>query len=263
MPLSGSSGIDIYSGNGRGSEYLGSIRPGDAKNRDFENTIDIGGGLRDYTINLPLYNGVEKLYIGFEKGAAITKPKPYKNAVPFLTYGSSITQGGCASHPGNAYQAYLSRWLDSDFINLGFSGSARGEENMAEYIAGLKMSVFLCDYDHNAPNPEHLEKTHEKFFRIIRDKNPELPVIFISKPDFDNNPVDSAERRSIILHTYKNALSAGDENVWFVDGEKLFGEEDRDACAVDRVHPNDLGFYRMAKGIYPALKNALEAGNKR
>ena len=258
MPLSGTSGVDLYSGTGTDSKFLGSVRPENESRSEYEGVLALPGRLSDYTVNLPLYNGAEELFIGVDPDAALEAPSPYRFQVPFVTYGSSITQGGCASRPGNAYQAFLSRWLNADFINLGFSGSARGEESIAEYIAGLKMSVFVLDYDHNAPNPEHLEKTHERFFKIIREKNPTLPVVLITKPDFGNSPEDSARRREIVFRTYRNAFATGDRNVFFINGEELFGDTEREACTVDRTHPNDIGFYRMARRIYTTLMSIYD-----
>ena len=57
--------------------------------------------------------------------------------------------------------------------------------------------------------------------------------------------------------TYENAIARGDENVFFLDGETLFGNEDADLCTVDACHPNDLGHYRMAMGILPFLEKLL------
>jgi len=68
----------------------------------------------------------------------------------------------------------------------------------------------------------------------------------------------STRAREIIRQTYQNALDAGDKNVYFVDGEKLFGTDLRDCCTVDGCHPNDLGFYRMYKCVLPVLKEALK-----
>ena len=119
------------------------------------------------------------------------------------------------------------------------------------------MSAFVYDYDHNAPNTEHLQNTHEAFFRIIRDAQPDLPVIIVPKPDCDNDAADAEKRKAIIQKTFENSVNNGDKNVYFVDGKKLFSRSDRDACTVDRSHPNDLGFYRMAKAIHPVLKQAL------
>lgn len=103
---------------------------------------------------------------------------------PVVYYGSSITQGACASRPGNCYESILSRRLDCDYINLGFSGSAKGEDAIVDYIIGLDMSVFVMDYDYNAPTPEHLEKTHSKMFKAIRAEHPTLPIIIMPRPKF-------------------------------------------------------------------------------
>ena len=43
---------------------------------------------------------------------------------------------------------------------------------MTAYIAGLKMSAFVLDYDHNAPTPAFLSQTHEKLFRAVRAARP-------------------------------------------------------------------------------------------
>jgi lysophospholipase L1-like esterase len=128
---------------------------------------------------------------------------------------------------------------------------------MALLIARIPMSVFVYDYDHNAPNVKHLADTHAPFFRTIRQARPELPIIMVSRPDFDSNPAEGRVRREIIRTTYEQAKANGDKHVFFVDGETLFGEHDRDACTVDGCHPNDLGFMRMAQTIRPTLAKAL------
>ncbi len=251
MALTGSKGLDVYA-NG---EYCATIRPG-TTDEWFEGVCEMKPGMKDVEINMPLYNGLTHLLIGIGAGASVLAARPYRFNEPVVYYGSSITQGGCASRPGNCYQGFLSRWLDADQVNLGFSGSARGEGEMAEYIARLPMCAFVFDYDHNAPDVEHLRRTHEPFFQIVRRARPELPVIFVTKPDGSHDP-HGEERRELIYETYKCARENGDARVWFVDGRTLFGEKDREDCTVDGCHPNDLGFYRMAQAIYPALKEAL------
>ena len=119
------------------------------------------------------------------------------------------------------------------------------------------MSAFILDYDHNAPSEEHLLRTHEPFFRTIREAQPDLPIVIVSKPDFDTNPVINAARRDIIRATYDHAVASGDRHVAFVDGETLFGTSDRDLCTVDGTHPNDLGFCRMAAALEPVLRSMI------
>ena len=130
---------------------------------------------------------------------------------------------------------------------------------MARYIASQEMSVFVMDYDHNAPDAAHLERTHEPFFRIIRDAQPDLPVVMMSMPDFDRDPANNSRRRDIIRRTYENAAAAGDKNVYFIDGETFFGDAERELCTVDDCHPNDIGFLRMADVLTPVLRGILYA----
>jgi lysophospholipase L1-like esterase len=263
MPLSGKSGCDIYLGS-LPSVYKKSAFPADESQETYEALLYKAAELEEVTVNLPLYNGVKAVQIGISPQAQLAGPTPYALPLPIVYYGSSITQGGCASRPGNSYQAILTRRLNVDHLNLGFSGSAKGEPAMAQYIAGLAMSAFVLDYDHNALTREDLAATHERFFQIVSARQPELPVIMVSKPDFETVNVerdydarDSAARREIIRRTYEHAKAAGYENVWFVDGEKLFGACGRDSCTVDGTHPNDLGFMRMAESLEPILRQAL------
>lgn len=259
MPLTGSAGVDVYL-NGK---FGASIRPQKDQDGWYEGVFRNPFGLTDIEINLPLYNGLKHMLIGVPENSCVEAPLPYAIDIPVVYYGSSITQGGCCSRPGNTYQGHISRWLGSDHINLGFSGSARGEEAMAKYIASLSMSAFVYDYDHNAPTAEHLEKTHKPFFELIRKAHPDIPVIFITRPDTDalvyyDKPGYKEKCRSIIYKTYQDARSGGDTNVIFIDGKDVFGKADRDACTIDGCHPNDYGFYRMAETIYPVLKEMLE-----
>ena len=259
MPLSGQSGVDVYFDG----LFVTTVRPGGVANADYSGVVArpvvLEAGVHQIEMFLPLYNGITAMEVGVEDTAQFLAPAPHKVPKPIGFYGSSITQGGCASKPGNSFNAMLCRWVDAAQINLGFSGSGRGEENMAEYIASLDMSVFILDYDHNAPSVEHLQNTHKRFFQIIREKQPDLPIIIVTKPDFDSNPTVNAQRRSVIFETYADAVKNGDKKVWFVDGETLFGHHDRRACTVDGCHPNDLGFYRMAETILPFLKEALNS----
>ena len=199
------------------------------------------------------------LEIGIPAGYKLEAPTPHKVSKPILFSGSSITQGGCASRPGNQYSSMLCRKLDAPQINLGFSGSGKGEIALAQEIAKLKLSAFVMDYDHNAPDPEHLQKTHEVFFQAIRSVQKDLPVIMMSKCDYSPTAANDL-RREIIRTTSLNAVRNGDKHVYYIDGETLFGKNMRDACTVDGCHPNDLGFFRMYKHVLPVLKKALKEG---
>ncbi len=252
-------GFDLYRRlDGQDREYyVNTFIPPIQTIEEYTLSFPLDGQMADYTINMPLYDQVFEFYIGLKKEAkAEPVAVPYRNEKPVVFYGSSITQGGCASRPGTAYEAMISRQFNLDYINLGFSGNAKGEPELAEYIASLPMEAFVCDYDHNAPSLEHLQKTLPGFYRIIREKHPDLPVIFITKPDILIKPEACTPRRDFIRSVYEEAKARG-ENVYFIPGEELFEGDNWDDCTVDRTHPNDLGFYRMAKRIGAELAIAL------
>ena len=198
---------------------------------------------------MPHFAEVKKLYIGLKKGSYLGKRKKYRNNKPIVFYGSSITHGAAAGRPGNTYENFISQKYNFDYINLGFAGNAKGETAMAEYISELDMCMFVCDYDHNAPDAEHLKATHYRFYEIIREKHPNIPYIMMTKPDFFTHPKEDAERRQVIIESYNKAIASGDKNVYFIDGESLFEGEFYESCTSDGCHPNDLGFYRMAQKI--------------
>ena len=254
MAYSGYAGVDCYLGEGTDPKYLGTRWP-PLGERLLESEFELPGTLSLVTLYLPLYTGVELLELGLEPGAALLAPTPYARETPIVFYGSSITQGGCASRSSNSYCALVSRWLDSDFYCLGFSGGAMGEPWMAEYISQLPMSCFVYDYDYNAPSPDYLRQTHRPFLQTILDRNPKLPVIAMSRP-YPNLPGTDGERREIVHDTCVWAAGQGAQ-IQFADGLSLLGGRGRESCTVDRTHPNDLGFWRMADTLLPYLSRAL------
>ncbi len=258
MAFTGIYGFDLYQRMDDEETYIGTFRPSVGMEQGYESRLMLRGeGIREITINFPLYNGVDKLFIGVKDGCEISAPRQYAHPLPVVYYGSSITQGGCASRPGNSYQAMISRRLDCDHINLGFSGNAKAEEAIVNYMAGLTMSVFVCDYDHNAPTVEHLQATHLPLYRAIRKAQPNLPIILVTKPDHQFE-AETEQRRQIILNTYNTAIAEGDQHIAFIDGATLFEAEMADSCTVDTCHPNDLGFYRMSQKIGAVVKEMLK-----
>ena len=214
--------------------------------------------LRYITINFPLYGEVSSLSVGLAEGSALGAGAKYINERPVVFYGSSITQGGCASRSGIAYPAIISRRLNIDYLNLGFSGSCKAEDSIVEYMSGLDMSVFVADYDHNAPNPEYLRETHYKLYEKIREKNPTLPYVMLSRPDFlksGTHTTSSILRRQVVLDSFHKAyVENGDRNVFYIDGESFFNREYADCATVDGTHPTDFGMVCMADTVSNLLR---------
>ena len=248
--FAGSAGFDLYADGVYKKTYL----PTMDNTKGVIGIVDLGERKRrEILIDFPLYSHVSELYIGLAQDALLEKAPDYRYSLPAVFYGSSITQGGCASRPGTCYQAPLSRHFDLDYINLGFSGNAKGEDSMIEYLASLPMSVFFLDYDHNAPSVEHLAATHEKLFLAFRATHPDTPVIMMSRPKAILSPGE-VERRAVVGTTYKNALARGDKKVWFLDGTALTALCGNEGT-VDGCHPTDFGFAAMAKALIELIES--------
>ena len=258
MGTMGTSGFDLYSG----TECCGSfVPPHVMPNEAYESRMTLESKeMRLITINMPIYCGVHEFYIGLDEDAEILEAPDYTYEKPIVYYGSSITQGGCASRPGTIYQNWISRALDANYINLGFSGNAKAEEAIAEYIAGLDMSVFVYDYDHNAPDTEYLIKTHERMFKTVRAAHPDLPILMMSAP-IAKSPRRAPDdpmfiRRDVVKATYERAVARGDKNVYFIPGDELCSKVGNEFTC-DHTHPTDLGFYLMAEKISPVIGEIL------
>ena len=256
----GKTGFDVYVDTEAGSTYYGTISPTDAqlptenKTWSYEGQIEFDTQeTRNITIYFPITNEVSEVSVGVEENATVASNAiTYDDAKPIVFYGSSITQGGVATKPGLTYVNTVGRMLGRDYIDLGVWGSAKGETEFANYIAGLDMSMFVFDYDHNAPNAQHLADTHYAFYEIVRAVHSDIPIIFITRP---NEYGDWEKHKEVIQGNHTKAVAAGDTNVYFIDGQTFFaGQTD---CLADGVHPTDKGHSLMAASIGPVLADIL------
>lgn len=277
MAATGHSGVDVYICQQGKSDYafrkicIPNVMREDADRfykafmffRDFDDFE-----AHEVMLNLPLYNGVNAVYVGIQEDCRIFAPVEYRVKKPVYFYGPSTTQGGCASRPGNNYPNHVSRWLNCDFVNLGFSGTAAAEPEMAEYLARQDASAIVLELDMRLRDIEVFRQAFGPFYQKIRQIASTVPLILMSFPKFpkihhtNSNFRDHVLSNRIIMETCVGAWNNGDENLWYIDGETLFGDWDQDACTVDYSHPNDLGFYRIAQRLYPVLKRALEISER-
>lgn len=265
MTDTGTRGLDLYTqdpvdGHWR---FARSARP----QKDTLNDILVIGNMdpvmREYIVYLSLYEGVKKLEIGVEEGSVIDQPaldSPKKGS-PIVMYGTSILQGGCANRPGMAFTNIISRELDKEVVNLGFSGNALLDFEIAELMASVdNPSLFVLD---NVPNCKDtlIDAREERFFRIIRDAHPDVPVVFIENPNYPHTVFDKtaaadvASRNASMRAVYEKLKKAGEKKIYYIKGDKMLGTDGE--ATVDGVHFTDLGMVRYTEYVLPTLKKAL------
>ncbi len=260
MPITLTHGFSVYADGVFKNRYSATfknfleVKEHDLKNRIvFAEKKIIGESDEERVIEIyfPLYGGVSQLYVGVSSDAIIKAAPPYKNKKPLLFYGSSITQGACVSRPGNDYVSILARKLNSDYINLGFSGNGNAEAAMIDHITSIDASLYAFDYNMYPNKKDRILPPHFSIYERIREKHPNSLILLYDKPGCDYEPYP--EREKIIISTYEKALKHGDKRVCYIPTRELLGEKDRDCCMADVSHPTDLGAMRIADSIYAAV----------
>ena len=208
---------------------------------------------------LPLFSETKTLKIVVEEGSEIVSlPYPFEKRV--LVYGSSIVHGAEASRAGTTYVAKLSRRTGVDFINLGFSGNARMENSMADCLSDIKADAYILDCVPNATAQQISERT-AYLVETIRNKHPEAPIIVMQSIAMDignfNLKIKSDLRikDETIRNEVEKLCKRGVKKLYFIEGKDLIGKDHEGTG--DGIHPNDLGFERMATYLEPKLMEIL------
>lgn len=261
MPATGQCGVDCYIGMPGEMVYVNTTKY-DLNLVEYEAALfqDRDRVMENVVLYLPLYQGIEDIWIGLDDDAEILPPMPYISDKKVVIYGTSITQGGCASRPGMAYSNILSRRIPMEFINLGFSGSGKGEAEVAEID---NPACLVLDYEANCVSTELFQETLPRFVDIYRKKHPATPILIVSRIRYGRETRSAKlleariERKALQQQLVRERREQGDEHIFFCDGSELLGKEDFFECTVDGSHPTDLGFLRMADGLTPVLKRIL------
>lgn len=229
--------------------------------REKEIAKDLPRRMRTFTIYLPLYAPLKKLEIGLDAVAVVEPPTPCRLPGPLVVYGTSITQGGCASTAGGDFVSTVGRRLNLDVINLGFSGNGRGEPELAELLAEIDAAAYVLDYCANT-DTEGLDKTLPVFIDILRHKRPTTPIILLSKIHYYSEWFVSGDRqaaeaqRDVLIKHYSARRAAGDAHIHFIDGWSLVGAGE-DLASVDGAHQTNQGFALMAERLLLPLRHVL------
>lgn len=268
MAATGVSGVDLYVRMQRGREkqhwrWTGVGRPTERKNEQ-KIADGISAGKHEFLLYLPLYNGVESVEIGVPRKAKIVSgpARPARKMKPVLFYGTSITQGGCASRPGMAYPAIIGRFLDWPTINLGFSGSGLMDPPVVDLLCELDVAAYVVDCCPNM-SPDLITERTAPMVDKLRRVHPRTPIILVENIEYQASSFlpgvrhDYIGRNAALRAAYKKLLAAGIKGLHYVPGAKLFGRDGE--ATVDGVHATDLGFKRIAECLAPVIEKALKS----
>ena len=276
MAPTGIKGVDLYILDDGKWVFLNCNRPV----RDFSNPhrvpplkdsiqskvlIDkMDGETHEFMMYLPLYDGVNWVEIGVEKGAVLEGPKVDNPRCDkkFVFYGTSIMQGGCATRPGMAGTNIIQRALNANCVNIGISGEGKMDYCMARALATIPdVTAFIIDPVPNCTR-DMCDTLTVGFVDILRRAHPDVPIFMVEGPIYSYANYSSYYSKYLWQKNY--AFHAGflklkaenPHNLYYIDCENLWGPDNEGT--VDGIHLTDVGFYWYAQKLEPYLRASLD-----
>jgi len=258
MAATGVRGVDLYILKGNDWRYAGSGMPGSVKENERVLISGMNGEEKEFLLNLPLYDGVVRLEIGIDSTACISNPlSPLPLAEkPIVCYGTSITQGGCATRPGMAYPAIMGRHLQREVINLGFSGNGRMDSSIGDVLAQIDAGAYFIDCLGNCTR-EMIERLGYNFILTLLQARPKVPLYMVAFTLTPAMSFSAAEYETITNKNqawrdiYEHLIGEGYQNLFYIPADELSGDDAE--ATVDGIHLTDLGFLRMANVLVDLL----------
>lgn len=258
MTALGVSGLDLYVKHDGQWKWLAVGRPTQELNES-QLFTDLPSKSRDYILYLPLRNPIHRIELGIPDPFEL-KATPPRKKKPIVFYGTSITQGGCASRPGMCYCAILGRWLDNPVINLGFAGNGIMEPEVIDLLCELDPAVYVLD---NMPNMEEssINERAESAIRKLINAHPKTSIVLIDNMLYCDaflnesrmNRYTSSNRAQYAI--YKKLIQEGIGNLYYIKDDRLIGTDGE--ATVDGTHFTDLGYMRFSERLIEPLHKLI------
>jgi GDSL-like Lipase/Acylhydrolase family/N-terminus of Esterase_SGNH_hydro-type len=261
-----SSGIDLYCMMNGKWQYVNSGIPSGKVNESLL-ISEMDATTKEFMIHLPLYDGIEQIEIGIQKGFSLTSSPDTKPNKPIVFYGTSITQGGSASRPGMAYPSIIGRNLKTEIINLGLNGNGRFEQSIGAALCEIDAQLFVIDCTPNS-HPDTIKNNALNLMKQIRKCRPESPILLIESITRENAYLKTSDPTSFgsypfilaqnkaLQKAYDQAIINGVTELYYLKGDGLIGSDHE--ATVDGTHLTDLGHYRMAQAVETKIKEILK-----
>ena len=262
MPATGKTGLDLYATNKNGiREWCGArFGFGDTITYSYS-PLYYNGSDFEYELDLPPYNTVKYLKVGVDKSARFKFINPSEE-LPIITYGTSITQGACASRPGMIWTSIVRRELEIPLINLGFSGNGLLESGILDVIKVTPARLIVLDCLPNMyryDNPKIIELTVNAV-KEIREAQPNVPIILTDHLGYPHSTMliglaNKAElSNEANLKAYNELISMGYSNLYHLTYDDIAMPDDG---LVEGIHPSDYGMRAYADAYTSLIRDVL------
>lgn len=236
---------------------------------------------------LPHNAFIELRALHIDDGATLHRSAPEKRP-KWIHYGSSISHCMEAEEPALIWPAVAARQSGLSLQNLGFGGQCHLDQFIARTIRDSDADLITMKTGINIINMDSMREriflpALHGFLDTIREGKPDTPMLLISPifcpsaehhpgptipnkdgrfvtidgdPALRNGSLTLSRVRELIAGLVEQRRAAGDAQLHYLDGLKLFSEADAGDLP-DDLHPNPAGYVRMGERCAPYLQTLL------
>lgn len=170
----------------------------------------------------------------------------------WVTWGSSLTHCVRALSASRTWPAIVARRRDLHLVNLGFGGECHIDPMVAMYIRDLPADFISLKLGINTIGGSVNARTYPALvtgaIQIIREKHVHTPIVLASpigypphetKPNAVGYTIEGM--RNDAHAVWRRLVEAGDRNLFYVNGLRLFSVEEIGQWAEDQCHPSGEG----------------------
>lgn len=280
--------VDSYSSENGNTILIDRMNPKDYKMKKGDDYrvkfSDLGTHMKRCEIWLPHNAFVEIQKLDLNNARAVNPVLPPLEG-RWLHYGSSISHCMEAEQPTGSWPAVAAEINDLHLHNLGFGGQCHLDPFVARTIRDTQTDLITIKTGINIINMDSMRErvftpTLHGFLDTIREGQPNTPIVLISPiycPSAETRPgptlpnsngkfitLEGHEEiqegcltltriREIIAELVEIRQKAGDNNLFYMNGLTLFGEDDASDLP-DDLHPNPAGYKRMGRRFAAAIE---------
>ena len=212
---------------------------------------------KPYLWRIILGNGTRVLFQDIE---VEEETHPIASKLPWVLYGSSISQGAGALDIVNCYAFLTAQALRIDILNKGLSGSCLLERTTVDYLSTLNCKGYILEIGANVRGLMDKETFTSAFSYLIETlAKKKCPIILISILDMfeslykEFKEVPYHERNVEFIQVIKDKINSMNlDYIHLVSSADWMKEVD--GISADMLHPSNKGHHYLAEGLIEVLK---------
>lgn len=206
---------------------------------------------------LPTFSEENSILIGTKEGSSIRPGEaPFRHRVAL--FGSSYMHGYSTARSGMAVPAQLTRMTGIQILSIACSGNSKLQPYYADALKDADVDAYIFDSFSN-PDAKMIKERLFPYIERIREKQPDVPIIFISsiwreQNNFNTKSYEKEMAKMQMADSLMKIACKKYNDVYFVKSDASTPGHNHQ---VDGVHPDDYSYELWAKSICKPILRIL------